>query len=200
MLKLSQILDLPRCPHCKVDTPNLTNFHEIQTTGASGDNARWWRFYRCNRCGGVVTASAREREQELFSYFPKTATVDNALPVRARSYLEQALNSLSAPSGAIMLAASSVDAMLKERGLSDGSLYDRIDQAASAHIITADMAKWAHDVRLEANNQRHSDVAVPLPDEAEAKRVIDFVVALGEIMFVLPARVKQGIVDANKPG
>jgi hypothetical protein len=49
------------------------------------------------------------------------------IPDRAREYLEQAISSISAPAGAIMLAASSVDAMLKEKGLNSGKLYSRIN-------------------------------------------------------------------------
>ncbi len=52
-----------------------------------------------------------------------------------------------------MLAASSIDAMLKEKGYKVGGLYDRIKQAAKDHLITDEMAAWAHDVRLDANDQ-----------------------------------------------
>ena len=67
-----------------------------------------------------------------------------------------------------MLAASAVDSMLKAKNLTSGGLYARIDEAAKAHLITAEMAQWAHDVRLDANDQRHADDSAPLPDEAQA--------------------------------
>lgn len=102
------------------------------------------------------------------------------------------MNSRHAPAGAVMLAASSVDAMLKAKGYSEGNLYGRIDQAASDHLITSDMAAWAHDVRLEANGQRHADSDTALPTSADASRVIDFARALAEFLFVLPARVSLG--------
>jgi len=99
-----------------------------------------------------------------------------------------------------MLAASSVDAMLKSKGYKKGSLYDRIDQAAAQHLITPDMALWAHDVRLDANDQRHADEGSALPEPSDAQRSISFVRALGEILFVLPARVERGRKDAQQPG
>lgn len=43
-----------------------------------------------------------------------------------------------------MLAASAVDAMLKEKGLRQGSLFSRIDEAAQQHLITEEMKRWAH--------------------------------------------------------
>ena len=71
-----------------------------------------------------------------------------------------------------MLAASAVDAMLKEKGYLKGSLYDRIEEAAKAHLISPEMAKWAHAVRLDANDQRHADHAATLPAEADARQIL----------------------------
>jgi len=125
--------------------------------------------------------------------YPAPLDVDENIPNRAKAYLEQAINSISSPAGAVMLAASSVDAMLKEKGLKEGSLYKRIDQAANDHLITAEMATWAHEVRLDANDQRHSDEEAELPSPDDAKRSIEFVKALGQFLFVLPALVQRGI-------
>ncbi len=91
-----------------------------------------------------------------------------------------------------MLTASAVDAMLKDKGYKDGSLNARIDLAAKDHLITAEMAAWAHEVRLEANDQRHADESASLPDAADAKRVIEFANALAQFLYVLPARVERG--------
>ena len=43
-----------------------------------------------------------------------------------------------------------------------------------------------------ANDQRHADEAVALPDESHAKKCIEFTRALGEFLFVLPARIERG--------
>ena len=99
-----------------------------------------------------------------------------------------------------MLAASAVDSMLKAKNLTKGSLYTRIDQAAADHLITKEMAAWAHEVRLDANDERHADESSPMPDTPAAKRTVDFAIALGQFMFVLPAKVKRGIEAAQKKG
>ena len=91
-----------------------------------------------------------------------------------------------------MLTASSVDAMLKEKGLKEGTLNSRIDEAAKKHLITQEMAAWAHEIRLDANDQRHADEAAPLPSEADADKVIEFAYALAQFLFVLPARIERG--------
>ena len=82
--------------------------------------------------------------------------------------------------------------MLKDKGLKAGSLSARIDQAASNHLITAEMAAWAHETRLEANDQRHADETAELPSAADAKKVLAFANALAEFLYVLPARVERG--------
>lgn len=196
MPTLSQNLVLPRCPHCNVDSPNLFTVHRHETRDHSGANQRRWIFYSCGRCGGVVIASAANFDQEVREVYPQSPQVDQDLPEKAKAYLEQAFMSINAPAGAVMLAASAVDAMLKDKKYVEGSLYTRIEKAAADHLITEDMAKWAHDVRLDANDQRHADQAGSLPTQTDAKRAIDFAAALGTFLFVLPARVRRGLTEA----
>ena len=190
MLASNLILD--RCPHCSVATPNLTMLSENTTRDHDGKNGRNWRYYICGRCGGVVTAFSKESSREVLGYFPENQSVASDIPERPRAYLQQACDCLHAPVGAVMLAASAVDAMLKAKGYPDGSLYSRIESAAVAHVITQDMAAWAHDVRLDANDQRHADESAALPSGEDAQRVIDFAKALAEILFVLPNRITRG--------
>ena len=194
MPTLGALLNLGRCPHCNVDTPRLDNIFQCDTNNYTNSDHRFWRIYRC---GGVVTAAARNWDQSTIEIYPTPLDVESSIPERARAYLEQAISSLSSPSGAVMLAASGVDAMLKAKGYKDGSLYARIDKAASNHIITEEMAKWAHEVRLDANDQRHADEESPLPSVDDARRAVDFAIALGQFLFVLPARIQRGIQEAS---
>jgi len=145
-----------------------------------------------------VTACAKTNTEELQALYPPAIEVDDTFPERAKQYLEQAINSINAPAGAIMLAASAVDAMLKAKGLKDGTLYSRIRKAAECHLITQEMAQWAHEVRIEANEQRHVEEESPLPNHDDARKIIDFVQALGLFLFVLPNRVQRGIENAKK--
>ncbi len=198
MAQLGSQLKLERCPHCNVDRPTLKNLAEYKTTAFDGSRPRTWHFYSCARCGGVVTAASESPDKIVSEVYPPGVEVNESIPSRAREYLKQAMNSLHAPAGAMMLAASSVDAMLKEKGYLQGNLYSRINQAVEAHLITEEMANWAHEVRLEANEQRHADEEAPLPNNTDAQRCIEFVVALGEFLFVLPARIDRGIEEATR--
>lgn len=54
------------------------------------------------------------------------------------------------------------------------------------------MALWAHDVRLDANDERHADETAEDPTTEDAQRCIDFAKAFAEYLFVLPEKVKRG--------
>lgn len=197
MPTLDAKLKLDRCPHCSVSKPNLAINHQFESTDYRKKNRRVWNIYICDNCGGVVTASAPNPKEEILEYYPTSKVVDEAVPERAKTFLKQALESIHAPSGAVMLTASAVDAMLKEKGYTDGKLYSRITKAAKDHVITSGMETWAHEVRLDANDQRHVDEGAGLPTEDDAQRAIDFSLALAEFMYVLPSKVQRGINPEN---
>lgn len=198
LIEVAEQLRAERCPFCNVDRPNLEKIWETYTENSEKEKKRFWRFYKCARCGGVVTATAKAPGQYANAIFPFQEAAAKELPKKAHTYLEQSIQSIHAPAGAVMLAACSVDAMLKDKGYTEGSLYKRIEKAAADHLITEAMAKWAHQVRLDANDQRHADEEASFPTEEDAKRSIHFVKALGQFLYVLPAMVEKGI-EESKP-
>ena len=196
-VQLSPNLLLSRCPHCRVDKPNLIQKYHFITAAHDGTNPRNWGIYQCQRCGGIVTAYARQHSVWVSEVFPGEISIDDSIPIKAKTFLDQAINSIHAPSGAVMLAASSVDSMLKEKGYKQGKLYGRINNALKDHLITKEMSDWAHEVRLDANDERHADEEAELPNENDAKKVIDFALALAEFLFILPSKIERGIEDAK---
>ena len=193
MPQLESKLILDRCPHCSIANPNLSQIYNDSSYDYAGKNHRVWGVYCCSNCGGFVTASAKGHGQSVTEIFPSSPEVSEDIPSRAKSYLEQAIASIHAPAGAVMLSASAVDALLKEKGYTEGSLYSRIEKAVEDNLLTSEMAKWAHEIRLDANDQRHSDEDVSLPNGDDATKVIDFTLAIAEYLFVLPARVQRGL-------
>ncbi len=192
MLKNAAELGLERCPHCNVARPRLQRVHYHETANHKGGNPRVWSLYDCGTCGGVVMTVAFKGDAAVQTAWPSATTVSDMVPARAKNYLEQAISSLHAPAGAVMLTGSAVDAMLKDKGYKSGTLNARIDQAAQDHLITAEMAAWAHEIRLDANDQRHSDENAVLPTIEDANKVIEFAGALAQFLYVLPARVARG--------
>ncbi|WP_350431128.1 DUF4145 domain-containing protein [Shewanella sp. H8] len=197
MPKLNNQLELNRCPHCSVDNPNLPLVWLTNTNSHSGGSQRFWRVYACASCGGLITAAAVKDGGDIIEYYPSGLVIDESISGTAGEYLKQATDTIYAPAGSVMLSASSVDAMLKEKGYLKGSLYARINSAVEDHLITEEMARWAHDIRLDANDQRHADTQAQLPTDSDARKCIDFAMALGQFLFVLPARVERGLAEAE---
>ena len=168
-----------------------------QTDAHSGGATRFWRIYKCSSCGGLVTAASNQNQGEVTEYYPSGVVIDDSVPGAAGEYLKQAIDTIHAPAGSVMLSASSVDAMLKAKGYKEGNLYSRINKAVEDHLITAEMAQWAHDIRLDANDQRHADEQAVLPTDADAKKSVAFAIALAQFLFVLPARVQRGLAEAE---
>lgn len=197
MPNLTNQLELERCTHCDIDKPNLIFQWEIRTDSSVNDNQRYWAIYKCNRCGGLITAAAQTQTGEVLEVYPSEGRINDSIPQSARNYLGQALNSLRAPAGAVMLVASAVDAMLKEKGYKDGSLSDRLNRASEDRLILKAMAKWAYKIKLRDNNHQENSGA-KLPTEEDAQKCIDFALILADYLFVLPSRIKQGLEDAEQ--
>jgi len=186
-------LALDRCPHCNIAKPLLFRQWGADSVDHANSNKRFWSTYRCASCGGILlVVSPSDANKDITHMWPTPQVVADEVPVRAREFLSQAIASLHAPAGAVMLTASAVDAMLKEKGQKDGSLNARIEAAAKAHLITEEMAAWAHEIRLDANDQRHADETASLPSAADAAKGIEFANALAQFLYVLPARVERG--------
>lgn len=187
------LLDLPKCPHCGVAAPLLQRVHQFHYRGVNALSMKDWSVYMCRSCGNPVIAGGKHGAGgHIDVTIPQPRGIDGQIPDRPRTYLQQAMDTLHAPAASVMVSASAVDAMLKAMGLTIGSLYSRIDQAASQHLITAEMAAWAHDIRLDANDERHADEAAAGATLTDAQRCFEFAVALAEYLFVLPARVARG--------
>ncbi len=191
------IIGMARCPQCGTANPTLQREWRSDCIIPRGEMTYGinWGVYKCTTCRKfVLTQSIRGNGHtiDVERTYPPTTTVEAAMPERAAKYLIQAIESSHAPDGAVMLAGSSVDAMLKAKGLTEGSLYSRIDQAVKDHLLTVEMGDWAHEVRLGSNRPRHADDDDPHVTPAEAAQSIEFVKTLGHILFVLPERIKNG--------
>lgn len=192
----TDLLNLERCPHCGIHLPRLSAVHSFETRD-TGHRRRVWVVYACSACGKSVNAWADDIGQVIREIFPTTSSISEDIPTRAREYLTQAKNSISQPSGSVMLSASAIDAMLKEKGFTTDNLFKRINHAVEANVLTPEMGKWAHEVRLDANDERHADLNSELPTQEEAEKTFEFAMALSELLFILPARIQRGITSTT---
>ncbi|RUW62104.1 DUF4145 domain-containing protein [Mesorhizobium sp. M7A.F.Ca.US.008.03.1.1] len=140
----------------------------------------------------------KDGRMQATAIFPDAKIAHADIPEPARTFLQQAFETLRAPDAAAVMAGSAVDAMLKKHELTEGSLYARIDEALKKNLLTEGMAKWAHSVRLGSNRPRHADDTRPHVSPEEAKQAVEFAEALGNFLFVLTARIDRGIKAAEQ--
>lgn len=203
--RLTQNLtDVSRCPHCGIAYPQLVRLWHSDShlpRSTPGPVSRW-AIYRCTSCGDVISAKGiaggPNVDDLVVAIFPEPKQAHEDIPEIARRFLQQAYETLHAPDAAAVMAGSAVDAMLKQLGLSEGSLYARIDQAVQNHILTQDMGEWAHEVRLGSNRPRHADEKNPHLTPDEAIQSVEFAEALANFLFVLKAKITRGIEQAKK--
>ena len=203
-LALGNTLPLQRCPHCGIAKPLLSTLNLYHQASES----ELWDAFLCSNCKGIVLAKGHIATSEsgqfyrVLGTFPSAPAVEEEVPEPARNYLEQAHRTLGdAPDAAALIASSSVDAMLKNKGFGDPkkTLNQRIEQAVADRLLTEDMGRWAHHVRFVSNNPRHADEKEPHVSPEQARIVVDFADALGEFLFVLPSRAEKAISDACEP-
>ncbi|KKC39890.1 hypothetical protein WH87_04845 [Devosia epidermidihirudinis] len=185
-------MDIGRCPHCSVASPNLN----LVWADKWHQHGSGWAAYRCTSCTSVVATKLQwdgNTTMQVLRLFPDAKAAHEDIPDQARTFLQQAFETLHAPDAAAVMAGSAVDAMLKAKGLLEGSLYHRIDAALAANLLTQGMADWAHSVRLGSNRPRHADAERPHVSPEEAKQSVEFAEALGTFLFVLTAKIQRGI-------
>ena len=167
-------------------------------SGALTPHATFWALYKCNSCGcGVLARGNDKNDGRIEKIYPSMRSPASELPEKAKTYLQQAYDTLAAPDAAAVMAGSAVDAMLKDKGLEKGTLYERIDQAVQQQLLTKAMGDWAHWVRLGSNRPRHVDKDKPHVSAKEAAQSVEFAEALGHFLYVLTSRIEKGI-DAAK--
>jgi hypothetical protein len=201
-------LALSRCPHCSTANPTLTRKTTVLAQPGKqhflaqiGGGVLQWHIYCCESCAGLVAGAVRAIvaqssipvESNIWWLVPIVQSISTDVPAQAARYLTQARETLSSPDSSVMTSASAVDAMLKARNYVTGTLYSRIIKAEQDGVLTKDMSEWAHDIRLDANDERHADLAHTGATADDAARCLEFADALADLLFVLPARVKRGL-------
>lgn len=200
---MEQLTGVRRCPHCSIAAPLLYRvWHSKQGEGTprtDNQQRKAWAVYLCRTCGSAVSAVAYGTyiDNSAAEIYPSEKQAHEDIPPIARTFLQQAYDTLHAPDAAAVMAGSAVDAMLKAKGYEKGSLYERIDKALADNVLTQGMADWAHSVRLGSNRPRHADIEKPHVSWEEARQSVGFAEALGNFLFVLTARIERGILAAK---
>jgi hypothetical protein len=184
-------LEMDRCPYCNVAKPNLGLKGHFPGNNLRSQ-IRIWALYECSSCYSMVMAWGSEFGLPIIGVLPEHSEVSSVIPELPRTYLQQAKDTIASPAACVLVANSAVNAMLKDRGIDEKKLYAGIDLALEKGLITADMASWAHEVRLDSNDPRHVDEDNPLPTVDDASRIVELVEAFAHYLYVLPTMVSRG--------
>lgn len=110
--------------------------------------------------GGTVTRwmpLPGTRQRESFADVPLSvadAAAEAALCMQA-----------GAPRGAILLARAVIEATAKDKGVTDGSLSQKIDRLHECGYIRTYLRDGAHEVRYTGNDMAHGDFPVAICDK-----------------------------------
>lgn len=92
--------------------------------------------------------------------------------------------------GAILLARSVVEATSKDKGITSGSLMQKIDAMHEARLVREDVRDGAHEIRFLGNDMAHGDSLVPASSE-DAELVITLMDEVLAEIYQGPARVRR---------
>ncbi len=91
----------------------------------------------------------------------------------------------------VAMARAVVEAMAKDKGITQGSLISKIDQLKAAGHISEPMKEAAHEIRLVGNEVAHSDIVDEPISSQNAAEVVELMDDLLERVYQEPAKVAR---------
>lgn len=177
----------------------------------SADGDFWTRAYRCDSCGAASVAKTPydlgadyRHFDECDEYFEGLDADIEWLPATVLgrrfedvpSFIGDAASeayacySIRSYRAAILLARSVVEAVAKDRGVTDGPLVEKIDALEAQRVISPLMKDTAHAIRVVGNEMAHGDFVAAV-DEEECDDVLNFMSALLDAVYQQPAKLTR---------
>lgn len=98
--------------------------------------------------------------------------------------------------GAILLARAVIEATAKDRGITTGTLHDKIESMAAAGVIRNVIKDAAHGVRQLGNDMAHGDFVDPVSAE-ESRLIIRLMEDILNDVYQSPAAIAQAMQAAQ---
>ena len=193
------------CPHC--GTAHVA--FELVNESWLPRRVRWHVCARCNHCASFVvlemTTHMSQEEAPSSEYMsnPQWFEINKMYPVSGaeipahlpeeveRLFKQGADNVPANPDAAGIMFRKTLEAILRDKcSAATGSLFERIDQAVKLGVLTDDLARYAHTIRLEGNEAAHGTY-----DEAEAGQLHSLVTLVLSYVYTLPGM--QAQIDAK---
>lgn len=172
--------------------------------------------YRCAACGvgsiavatndapGFITTAGnvldRLSEVDAVAWFPERSVdkdyPDVPTPIADAASEAFACNSAGRCRASVLLARSVIEATAKDKGITTGNLYNKIEALRTAGHIREDVKEAAHEIRFLGNDMAHGDFATTTVEQQEADGIITLMEEILEEVFQGPARVAA--IKANR--
>ena len=149
----------------------------------------------CGNCGRAVVATFVGGD--LTEIVPSPPRPPEHLPPNIGSFFQQAMSNLAQNwDAAGMMFRKTLEAALKNKFANiQGTLSQRINEAAKQQKLTPELAQWAHQIRLDGNDAAHGDK--PLSKE-DAQSLADFTHLVLLYLFTLPGMLVQAQASSPK--
>ena len=168
-----------------------------------------WAAFKCDNCSAltVAMATARAGDGAILSdpagwlgrmnhtqWYP-VHSVGKDFPDVPQHIADAAseayrCRSISALRTAVQLARSVVEATAKEKGITQGSIFSKINEMYNQRLIREHIKDGAHEVRHLGNDMAHGDFVSPVTSE-ETDLVLTLMSEILDEVFQSPARVAQ---------
>jgi uncharacterized protein DUF4145 len=183
--------------------------HGIAFNIPSGGRRRIWGAFKCDHCNALSIATGlAEINDPLAGTHPavwlEQRTDPEWYPIQASGrefpevpqHIAEAAteayrcHSISAFRASTQLARSVVEATAKEKGITQGSVFSKINELYNQRFIREHIKDGAHEVRHFGNDMAHGDFILPVTSE-EAELVLTLMSEILEEVFQSPARVAK---------
>jgi Domain of unknown function (DUF4145) len=197
------------CWHCGVKTHMADYGTPFNAASTTPGNRRVWGAFKCDNCDALSIATGLASfddrlagthpgvwlaEKNNPEWYPISAT-GREFPDVPQHIAEAAseaykCHSISAFRASVQLARSVVEATAKEKGITQGSVFNKINELYSQRFIREHIKDGAHEVRHLGNDMAHGDFISPVTSE-EAELVLILMSEILEEVFQSPARVAK---------
>ncbi len=177
----------------------------------SSDSRQVWATYRCDNCHAVSLATSQaskddtvdernpaiwiEEEADTEWYPTPPVVVGKEFPDVPQHIAEAAseaykCRSISAFRAAALLARSVIEAIAKDKGVTQGTLVSKIDELFNQRFIREHIRDGAHEVRFLGNEMAHGDFISSITDE-ERELALILMSEIIEEVYQSPARIAR---------
>jgi hypothetical protein len=188
------------CPFCMVQGNFATAFHAEKKNPRSGKTLNFDTL-KCGNCTGyvmVLWSAGLNRFDGTHDYkvLPWPMRMEkhpDYWPEQVGRLWLQARRSLKDENwdAAAIMARTSMQAALRERGANGKNLKEEINDLATRGMLPPLMREWSHEVRELGNDSTHPEPGQKATDPKDARDIVNFLDYLLEYLYDLPERIRQ---------